>query len=74
MCKLDLVRQAVQELGEVPAADLAAFIRDKHGVAIEPPLVRIIQATLLHQEMLGKYREEAKEMVERATACSPQAS
>jgi hypothetical protein len=64
--KVALVRAALQEVGEQPAADLAALIREKHGVEITPPMVAIVKATLLHRNLLAKYRQEAKEVVEKA--------
>jgi hypothetical protein len=44
----------------MPAADLAALIREKHGVEITPPMVAIVKAALLQKELLAKYRQEGK--------------
>lgn len=65
MDKVALVRAALQEVGELPAAELSAHIQQKHGIEITPPMVAIIKATLLHKQLLAKYRQEGKAIVER---------
>lgn len=70
MDKVALVQEALQEVGELPADDLATLIRDKHGIEIPPAMVAIIKATLLHKALLAKYRQEGKEIVAKATSAS----
>src|SRR4051794_22795529 len=54
MTKLEMVRQAVRELGEVPYAELSAFVRRQHATDIPPPIVAVILATLRDRELLER--------------------
>jgi hypothetical protein len=42
----DLVRQALAELGDGSAAELADFIEQWHGMRIEPSVVAFLRAAL----------------------------
>ena len=66
MTKLDLVEAAQRELGDVPAAELGAFIARHFRVHIEPAIIPVIRATLRHRELLQHYRREAKALVAEA--------
>jgi len=68
MTKLEMVRQAVRELGEVPHAELSAFVRRQHATDIPPPIIAVILATLRDGELLERLRREAKKAIERAPA------
>jgi predicted SprT family Zn-dependent metalloprotease len=46
MDRLELVRLALQELGDVPARELSAFIEKKRGVKIDPKFIPVFRATL----------------------------
>lgn len=57
---VDAVRLALAELGEVPAADLAAFIGQRYGVKVEPRFLPILKATLAGQAHLAESRARAR--------------
>lgn len=46
MTKLEMVQSAWLALGEAPADALAAFVRDKYGVTIDPKFIPIFKASL----------------------------
>ncbi len=65
MTKLEMVRQSIEQLGEVSAEDLASFIEIKHGVCIEPRFIPVVRASLRELDLLAKLRAESKLLVER---------
>ena len=66
--KTALVREAVAELGESPAQDLASFIERRHGVRINPKFIPILRASVRELEHLERARQAAKAAVEKALA------
>jgi len=71
MEKLELVRLALQELGDVPAQELSAFIARRHGVTIEPKYLPIFKASIRDKIRLEAARQEARAAAERALAEVP---
>lgn len=69
--KLELVRQALLELGESPPQQVAAFIERRHGVRIDARFIPIVRASLLELEMLEQARQAARSA---AQATEPAAS
>src|SRR5438270_12659349 len=57
--KENAVRLALADLGDAPAAELAAFIEDRYGVRIEARFVPIYRATLRAREQLALARAAA---------------
>ena len=68
MKKLEMVQHALSELGSVSPQEISEFIKDRHGIAIEPPIIAVMRATLWQEELLAEYRREAKDVVARARA------
>jgi hypothetical protein len=51
MEKLTMVGDALKELGEASAQDLAALIEKKHGVTIPPKYIPIYKASVRDRQM-----------------------
>jgi len=73
MTKLELVEMAMQELGDVSAQELSAFIEQKKGVKIEPKFIPVFKASIRGKAALESARaarasaaESAKEKLEPA--------
>jgi len=62
--KLELVRQALAELGDVSAEELATFIERRHGLRIDPRYIPLMRASLRGRELLGRGRDIAKSRLE----------
>lgn len=60
MTRLEMVQQAVNELGDVSSQEIAAYVLQKHGIIIEVSIVAIIRAVLWRQEMKEQLRRDAK--------------
>jgi hypothetical protein len=56
MTKLELVEMALQELGDVSAQELSAFIEQKKGVKIEPKFIPVFKASLRDRTTLEAAR------------------
>jgi len=63
MDRLELVQLALRDLGDVPAADLSAFIEQQHGVRIEPRYIPIFKASLRDKQRQEAMRSLAKRTV-----------
>ncbi len=50
MDRLELFRLALEEIGDVSAAELAAHIEKKHGVKIDPRYIPVFRAALRDRE------------------------
>jgi hypothetical protein len=74
MTKLEMMRQAVKELGEATAADLAVFIEQKYGVKIDPKVIPILRASVRDKEMLESFHEKRRVAAEKETPNPPQAT
>ena len=46
MDKPEMVQIALQELGDVSAQELSAFMEKKHGVKIEPNFIPVLKASI----------------------------
>jgi hypothetical protein len=53
MDKLEAVRLALAECGDVPHEELAALVEVRFGVTIEPRFVPLLKATLRGKELLA---------------------
>jgi hypothetical protein len=56
MNKIEAVRLALKELGEVTDANLVAFVQNRYGVKLELKMVPVIRATLRGMEMMAAAR------------------
>ena len=52
MDKIEAVRLALAEVGDVTAEELVAFVKARYGVSIRPKIVPIIKATLRDKERM----------------------
>ena len=60
MTKIEMLQQALDELGEVSADELARFFCERYGVKLNPRMVPILRASLVEKEMLDRVRREAE--------------
>ncbi len=51
MDRMEIVRQALVQLGDAPSHDLSSFIEQTYGVKIEPKYIPLFKATLQNQEI-----------------------
>jgi hypothetical protein len=70
MDRLELVRLAVQELGDVSTQELSVFIEATHGVKIEPKFIPVFKATL-RARLQEAARQAARPPVEQTTVEAP---
>lgn len=64
--QVEMVRQAVLELGEVSLQELAAFIQQRHGVRMEVRIIPILKASVRGQEVLERARQAARAAIQTA--------
>ena len=60
MTKLEMVKDALAQIGDVSAQEISEFVEKKHGVKIEPAYVPIIRATLKDKERMEQTRRRAE--------------
>jgi hypothetical protein len=60
MDKLEMVRTAVTELGNAPAADLSRFVEQKYGVRIEAKFIPLFKASIQDKDRLETVRQAAR--------------
>jgi hypothetical protein len=60
MNPLDAFQATLAEIGDAPAAELAAHLQKKHGVTIEPKFIPLSKATLQDREKNARIRQTAK--------------
>src|SRR5438552_987892 len=60
LTKEEALRLAQQELGDVPPADLAAFIDKRFGVKIDPRFIPVLKAMMVDKEHLAEARARAR--------------
>ena len=53
MDKIEAVRLALAEVGNMTAEELSAFVKVRYGVTVEPKIVPIIKATLRDKERMA---------------------
>ena len=68
MDKIEAVRLALAEIGNVTAEELAAFVKARFGVTVGPRIVPIIKATLLDKERMAAAQQKR---VAEAAAATP---
>jgi hypothetical protein len=56
MDKIEAVRVAVAELGDVPVEELGRFVRARFGLELQPAIIRVIKATIRDKELLEQAR------------------
>jgi hypothetical protein len=56
MEKVEAVRLALAERGDLPCEELAAFVQARFGVKVEPRLLPVIKAMLRDREALAAAR------------------
>lgn len=60
MTKMEMVQQALRELGEVSPAELSAFVAQRFGTPMEPKVIPLFVASLKDKERLEQARREAR--------------
>jgi hypothetical protein len=60
MNRMEMVRQALLELGNAPSQELSSFIEQKYGVKIEPKYIPLFKASIRDLENLIRLRQNAK--------------
>lgn len=73
MDKVELVRLALQELGDASAQELSTFIEKKHSVTIEPRFIPMFKASIRAKDRLEVDRQAARAVVEQSKSESPAA-
>lgn len=73
MDKVELVRLALQELGDVSAQELSVFIEKTHSVQIEPRFIPMFKASIRAKDRLELDRQAARAVVEQSKSESPAA-
>ncbi len=64
MSKIEMIRQAMLELGEVSSQELATFIQLRYGVRIEARIIPILKASVRGQEVLERARQAARATIQ----------
>ncbi len=64
--KVELVRQALLELGEASTQELATYIEQRHGVRIDTRLIPVLRASVRGQEMLERARQASRAATQAA--------
>ena len=60
MTKLEMLQQALDELGDVSATELADHIHRRHGVNVDPRMVPILRASLQEKALLEQFRLQSQ--------------
>jgi|HubBroStandDraft_4_1064222.scaffolds.fasta_scaffold242858_2 hypothetical protein len=63
MDKLEMLKQALQELGEAPAQDLAEFIERQFGIKVEAKFIPIWKVSLRGRQALEQSRNAARSAI-----------
>ncbi len=63
----EAMRHALAELGDAPAAELAAFLQRRFGLKVDARFVPVLKASARGLEQLAQAMRAAKEAVARAT-------
>jgi hypothetical protein len=64
MDKVEAVRQALAERGDLSAQELAALVRARYGVDLDPRFVPVIKAMLKDKQMLALTRQTQRQTAE----------
>jgi len=68
MEKLEAVRLALAELGVTSDEAVAAFVREQHGIVVNPKFVPVLRAMLKEREMMAEFRR--KQAAERSSSAA----
>ena len=60
MTRQEMVHQAASDVGSASCSELAEFIRQTHGVEIEPAVIALIQGANWRQDVQFECRRGAK--------------
>ena len=71
MTLLEAVRLAKESLGDVPTAEMVAYLEANFGQAVNPVIVTVMLGSFLEREHTERMRLVALEMVEKAKAEQP---
>src|SRR4051794_10852959 len=74
MTKLEMLQEALKELDEPSAEEIAEFFHARYRVTLSPRLVPILRASLVEKAMLDRVRRQAMAATEaRGRQTSPEA-
>ena len=74
MDRMEAVRLALAEIGDVTAAELVMFVKDRYGVNVEPRIIPVIKATLRDKERMDAARRKRSSETVVAVADDPSTS
>ena len=60
MKPMEIFRRAVEEIGDVSAAELSAYLERQHSFKIAPAFIPLFKATLQDLERTSRLRQAAK--------------
>ncbi|MFO0864077.1 MAG: hypothetical protein U0744_05385 [Gemmataceae bacterium] len=66
MKKIDLVREALLVLSDGTPHEIADYIRERFDVSIAPSVIPILIASVRELDMLERFREQARSLVQAA--------
>lgn len=58
MGKVEMMRVALQELGEATAEELSAFLEKSYGLKVDPKFISILKASVREKEILAESRQD----------------
>ena len=61
MNQAEALRRVMEELGDVSAEELVAFMHKTYGVTVRPQFIPVVKATLKDQEILAEWRRKSQE-------------
>jgi hypothetical protein len=56
MTKMEMVKEALSQIGEASAQEISTFIESKYGTQIDPAFIPVFRATLKDKERMEKAR------------------
>jgi hypothetical protein len=68
MGRVEMVRLALQEIGDVPSQKVSSLVERKYGVKIEPKYIPLFKATIRDLEKTTRLRQAAGTEQTSATA------
>jgi hypothetical protein len=71
MKPMELFRRAVEEIGDVSAAELSAHLEKKHGLQITPAFIPLFKATLQDLERTTRLRQAARPLPAKQPVQAP---
>ena len=58
MGKVEMMRVALQELGEATAEELSAFLEKSYSLKVDPKFISILKASVREKEILAESRQK----------------